>query len=877
VGIRARTPPSPRWATMAVVGIDFGNLNCVIAQAGRGGVDVLLNGASKRQNACAVSFQGKERFMGDEASAIARSNYKNTSVNMKRLIGRKFSEPEVQEEIADLAGRKFEEMPDTGYVGMKVNYNDTETMMTMEQCCAMMLTKAMQIAEASAGAKVMDAVVSVPGYWSDAQRQSMIQACNIAGLNCLRLMHENTATALAFGIFKSAKGLFDAEKETNVMFLDLGHASFTASCVGFQTGKLAVKSASYDRGLGGREIDNVIAKYIADQFKAKHGLDAWENPKAKMKLVAAAEKAKKTLSPKGVTEAPISVECLMEDLDFNCKLTLEELMEMAEPLLARLEGPIREALETAGLTPADLSSVEIVGGSTRLEFVKARMSQLLELDASAINMGLSTTMNADESVCRGCALQAAMLSTRFKVKEFNIYEAVSYPVKLSWDPIDQMVEDEKEGEAEDEGDKKEGEDAAAEAGANELVIFKKNESTPLIRRVTFKRREPFTVTATYDEAAMGDLPPGTDPVIGQFTVTPTPKDDVVPKIRVNIMHDLHGILKCNSAQMMEEIKDEPKAEASEDAKTAEGKEGDQAASPAEGKEGEAEEPPRKKRYKKVALAVDWPTPGLNAGALQSCIEKEAQMQDQDLLITATNNAKNEVESYIYAMRDKVIDSLRPYCTDAEKESFEAALTAAENWLYYEDGYDCSKGEYEDKLQSLKAMGSPIERRQVEVQMREATINNLKKSIQDYKSFVTSADEKYAHITDVERDIVRKACADEEAWIYDQMEAQGKLPANVDPVLTCNIISQHQREFQDKCRPIMNKPKPQAPKPKPEENSKEGEGKDGAEPAADADAPKDADGADPNAPPPPAADADGAEGKDDAVEDPMETEDAKQID
>ena len=135
------------------------------------------------------------------------------------------------------------------------------------------------------------------------------------------------------------------------------------------------------------------------------------------------------------------------------------------------------------------------------------------------------------------------------MKEFNIYEAVSYPVKLSWDPIDNMVEDEKEGEAEEEGDKKEGEDAAAEAGANELVIFKKNESTPLIRRVTFKRREPFTVTATYDEAAMPELPPGTDPVIGTFTVNPTPKDDVVPKIRVNIMHDLHGILKCNSAQV----------------------------------------------------------------------------------------------------------------------------------------------------------------------------------------------------------------------------------------------------------------------------------------------------------------------------------------
>jgi len=168
----------------------------------------------------------------------------------------------------------------------------------------------------------------------------------------------------------------------------------------------------------------------------------------------------------------------------------------------------------------------------------------------------------------------------------------------------------------------------------------------------------------------------------------------------------------------------------------------------------------------------------------------------------------------------------------------------------------------------------MERRQVELQTREATANNLKKSIADYKAFVSSADEKYAHITDVERDVVRKACADEESWLYDQMDAQGKLAANVDPILTCNIISQHQRELQDKCRPIMTKPKPQAPKPKPEE--KDGEAKDGAAPAADADAAKE--GASAEAPPPAAdGDAAGAEGKEDAVEDPMETEDAKQID
>jgi len=378
----------------------------------------------------------------------------------------------------------------------------------------------------------------------------------------------------------------------------------------------------------------------------------------------------------------------------------------------------------------------------------------------------------------------------------------------------------------------------------------------------------------YDDSALPDLPPGTDPKIGTFTVTPTPKEGATPTVRVNFMHDINGVIKVTSAQMMEEVAEDPKEPAADaTAKEGEGKDAAEGKEPAEGegKDAPAEEPPRKKRFRKVPLNVTSSVTGMTKASVEMYQDMEQKMSKQDLLIEATNNARNDVESYIYAMRDKVIGDLRPFCTDDEKSAFEASLQEAEDWLYYGDGYDAIKDVYEDKLATLKKMGSPIERRHIESTTRQGVIDSLKKGIADYKAWVSSTDDKFAHISDTERDIVRKACAESESWLYDQMEQQGKLPSNVDPVLTSNVVSQHHRELVDKCRPIQNKPKPA---PKPKEEKKEPEAK-APEPDATADA-KEGETFDADAPPPPATD-EGKEGDaaaapgDAPVSDPMETD------
>ena len=216
---------------MAVVGLDFGCMNAVVAQAERGGVTVLLNENSKRLNACQVSFQGKQRFLGEAAASIARSNYKNTVSCIKRFIGRKYQEPEVQQEMSRVPGLKFVELQN-GDVGVEVSYDGNPTQLTLQQCAAMMICKMSQICEeATKGVPIADCVVSVPAWFTNDQRLSMLDACEIAGVRCLRLMHDTTATALEYGIWRSAKKAFDAEKAQRVLFVDVGYSSYQVSVV----------------------------------------------------------------------------------------------------------------------------------------------------------------------------------------------------------------------------------------------------------------------------------------------------------------------------------------------------------------------------------------------------------------------------------------------------------------------------------------------------------------------------------------------------------------------------------------------------------------------------------------------------------------------
>lgn len=757
------------------------------------------------------------RSMGEAASSTANSNYKNTITNMKRLIGLPFDDPRAQREMKRVA-YKCVPYPHPGDgpdgIAIQVNLSGEEKTIPIEAVAGMMVKHMGQVAaDKAAGESNCEAsecfprdwVVSVPGYYTDSQRRAFLAGCQMAGVaGVQRLMNETTATALAYGIFKDIRKEFTKDKPTHVMFIDMGATTYSVNIVDFQPGKLVVKSAQYDEELGGRDLDDLIANWIADKFEEKYkgklSGSPRDNAKVMLKLGVAAEKAKKTLSPAGVKEARINLECIMDDLDFSITLKAEEYKTLSEPLLARLAAPVERALAEAGVKASDLLSVEIVGGSTRVGSVKTTLAGVLGLDVNAVNNGLSTTMNADEAVARGCALQSAILSPRFKVLPYEVIEYQPFPIKIEWDGAHEAG---MEVEAEEENP----------TPTNSVVMFERGCNFPIVRRVTLRRSGKFTVDAMYDESANNhQFPEGASKAIASFHINAPPDTDC--KIRVNVKQDIHGSLTLSSAQMVEEvIEEEPAAAPTE--------EGAEAKDPEGGEEAKAAEEKPKPKLKKTNLEfsivrpLDWTEAELNKE-----IEVEVAMANADRIVRETSDARNELESYIYDMRDKIIseNQLMPFCTEDERSAFSKMLEDFENWLY-EDGFDAVKSVYVKKLDELKTKGNPIENRQHEARTRPNAMSMLQKSIEKYTSWTNTSqgDENYAHITDEERATCSDKLDKASAWMYDMLDKQGSLAANEDPAVTVDQIYAKNKELNDAISPIMHKPKP---KPKVEEKKQE---------------------------------------------------------
>jgi heat shock protein 4 len=766
-----------------------------------------------------VCIQGKQRFIGEAAVSVARMHFKNTATDIKRLIGRKFKHPEVQKEIAQLAYQCVE-LPN-GDVGIVLNYNDEPVTFSCEQIVAMILNKMQTIAAAAnEGVNPAYCVLSCPGFYTDVQRRALLNSCKIAGMNCLRLLNEHTAIALAYGIYKSARNLFHESEPQHVMFIDMGHASYTVSVVAFVQGKLQVKSAAFDRFLGGRDFDYALGLDAAKNFQEKYNIDPLDDPKSRIKLLSACEKSKKNLSPHGVTATYLNIECLADDKDYHSQISLEHFEGLIAPLLDRLEGPIQRALKDAGIDKSQLVNVEIIGGGTRVASVKRKLSEILGLDKEAQNYGLSTTLNADESVARGCALQCAILSPLFKVKEFHISDRVHLPVRISWE--DDAANDNIPMETADDDDVNM--ETAPSGGDNTMVIFGRTDDYPKTKRITFRRNKAFAIDAVYDESAKPYLPADYIMQIGKFTVTGLPaleKNAEVPRIRVNVQQDLNGLFSVSSSQLMQEIKEEEKEKQDETKTSEEGKEAD-----AKNTEDKANEP-KKKRFRKIELTIQAEVSGLSTKEIGTATEKELQMAQQDRIIEETFNKRNELESYVYEMRNQIYDKYNDFITSDEKNKLENQLNEVEEWLYTDEGFDSTKSVYQVKLDELRKITNPVEFRQAESTERGVATSELQSVLEEYKRMVNSADDAYSHWTPEEREKLKKTCTDAEAWLFDELAKQNELKPTQAPVLTSAAIRAKVVAVRAVALPIVTKPKPLPKVEVPKEEPKSPEKKDDA--------------------------------------------------
>ncbi|GBP59517.1 97 kDa heat shock protein [Eumeta japonica] len=502
-------------AAMSVIGIDFGNESCYIAVAKAGGIETIANDYSLRGTPSCVAFSDKNRILGVAAKNQMVTNMKNTVFGFKRLLGRKFVDPYVQKELKHFPF-KVEQRPDGG-VGIRANYLNEDQIFSPEQITAMLFTKLKDIAATALQTQVNDCVISVPNYFTNAERHALLDAATIAGLNVLRLMNETTATALAYGIYKQDLPAPE-EKPRNVVFVDFGHSSLQVAACAFNKAKVRVLATATDPQCGGRDIDMALAEHFCQDFQSRFKLDAKKNQRAFLRLLQEVEKLKKQMSANS-TRLPFGIECFMEERDVSGDMQRPEMEKICNDTFTRIERTLRAVLHNAKLRPEDISSIEIVGGSTRIPAVKNLIEKVF-LKAP------STTLNQDEAVARGCALQCAILSPAVRVRDFNVTDVQPYGVRLAWD--------------------------AARGEDGDMEVFPPFHAAPFSKMLTFYRREPFSVSAHYS-----DQVPYPDTFIGQWNikdVQPTPEGES-QKVKLKVRVNIHGIITVASASLVEKKQD----------------------------------------------------------------------------------------------------------------------------------------------------------------------------------------------------------------------------------------------------------------------------------------------------------------------------------
>lgn len=376
-----------------VIGIDLGTTYSCVGIYQNNTVEIISNEQGLRTTPSYVSFTDTERVIGEAAKSLAASNPENTVFDAKRLIGRKFSDPSVQSDIKHWPFKVVGGSNDEPLI--VVNYLGKERKFRPEEISAMILTKMKEIAEAYLNKTVKNAVITVPAYFNDAQRQSTKDAGTIAGLNVLRIINEPTAACIAYGIDKVKTA------ETNVLIFDMGGGTHDVSLLTIEDGIFEVKATAGDTHLGGEDFDNILVEYCILEFKKKYKKDMSKNERAKRRLRTACERAKRTLSSS--TTTMIEVDGIFEGHDFSLLLTRAKFEDLCMNFFKSSMEPVDKVLKDAKISKSQVDEVVLVGGSTRIPKVQEMLSSYFN------GKSLNKSVNPDECVAYGAAVQGAIL------------------------------------------------------------------------------------------------------------------------------------------------------------------------------------------------------------------------------------------------------------------------------------------------------------------------------------------------------------------------------------------------------------------------------------------------------------------------------------
>jgi len=377
------------------IGIDLGTTTSCVGVWQNDRVEIIANDQGNRITPSYVSFNDTERLIGDAAKNQAAMNPTNTVYDAKRLIGRTIDDVNVQSDMKlwpfnVLAGSDRRPKIQVKFKGVDETYHP-------EEISSMILVKMKETAEAFLGHEVQKAVITVPAYFNDAQRQATKDAGAIAGLEVLRIINEPTAAAIAYGLDKTGDG-----KEKNVIIFDCGGGTHDVSLLTIDGGIFEVKATGGDTHLGGEDIDNRIVQHFMDEFKRKHKQDLSQNARAVKRLKTACERAKRSLSSS--TTASVELDALYEGIDFNSSITRARFEELCADIFRKTLEPVEKVLRDAKMSKSDIHDVVLVGGSTRIPKIQQLLTEFFN------GKELCKSINPDEAVAFGAAVQAAILT-----------------------------------------------------------------------------------------------------------------------------------------------------------------------------------------------------------------------------------------------------------------------------------------------------------------------------------------------------------------------------------------------------------------------------------------------------------------------------------
>jgi len=374
------------------IGIDLGTTYSCVGVFQNGNVDIIANDQGNRITPSYVSFQDDERLIGDGAKNASTQNPLNTVYEIKRMIGREYNDPVLQRDLKLLP---YTVLNEKGRPKVQVSFMNEEKTFSPEEISAMILTKMKDIAESYLGKKVTDAVITVPAYFNDSQRQSTKDAGLIAGLNVLRVINEPTAAAIAYGLDKK-----DGKSRKTLIF-DFGGGTHDVTLLTIEDGVFEVLATGGDTHLGGSDLDQRIVQHLMTEFQQKHKVSLSDNKKALRRLATCAERAKRTLSTSTVTN--IEADALYNGIDFNTTLSRAKFESLCADIFQKTIDPVQQVLSDAKVSKSEVDEIVLVGGSTRIPKVKELLSKFFN------GKELCQSVNPDECVAYGAAVQAAVL------------------------------------------------------------------------------------------------------------------------------------------------------------------------------------------------------------------------------------------------------------------------------------------------------------------------------------------------------------------------------------------------------------------------------------------------------------------------------------